>query len=256
MMKFSLLRFLSMTFLLSCLSLVGLANAYADSQGKGISFYVLRVIYPQDEKKGVTLKAENKTDAPYLVQSFIQPVDMNTGDVDLNYSGKPLMPFIVTPPLTRLEPQQTLDLRIRRNDQPLPADRESVFYISMRAIPAQDKSLKNDQLVMTVLTNMKLFYRPEGLKKRAVADMADKLKFEFDDNNLIAKNPTPYWLTFSMLKIGNTSLDKAALRMMVPPFGEQRYSLSGREKGDISWQLIDEDGWNTPTKVQSVLHSQ
>lgn len=255
MMKFSLLRFLSITLILSCLSLFWLANAYAESQSKGISFYVLRVIYPQEEKKGVTLKADNKTDAPYLVQSFIQPVDIYTGDVDLNYSGKPLMPFIVTPPLTRLEPQQTLDLRIRRNDQPLPADRESVFYISMRAIPAQNKSLKNDQLVMTVLTNMKIFYRPEGLQKRAVADMADKLKFEFDDNTLIAKNPTAYWLTFSMLKIGNTPLDKAALRMMVPPFGEQRYSLSGREKGDISWQLIDEDGWNTPTSVQSVLHS-
>lgn len=245
-----------MTLILFFLSIFWLSNAYAESQNKGISFYVLRVIYPQEEKKGVTLKAENKTDSPYLVQSFIQPVDMNTGDVDLNYSGKPLMPFIVTPPLTRLEPQQTLDLRIRRNDQPLPADRESVFYISMRSIPAQDKSLKNDQLVMTVLTNMKLFYRPEGLQKRAVADMADKLKFEFDDKILIAKNPTAYWLTFSMLKIGNTPLDKAALRMMVPPFGEQRYSFSGREKGDISWQLIDEDGWNTPTRVQSVLHSQ
>lgn len=257
MIKLYLLRYVLITLFLSCLSTFCMAaNSDSESEKKGISFYTLRVIYPQEEKKGVILKAENKTDAPYLVQTFIRPVDENSGDVVLNYSGKPMMPFIVTPPLARLEPHQTLDLRIRRNDQPLPTDRESVYYISMRAIPAQDKSLNDGQLVMTVVTSMKVFYRPEGLKKRAIADVADKLKFEFDGDTLIAKNPTAYWLTFSMLKVGNTSLDKKALRMMVPPFGERRYSLSGSIKGDISWQLIDEDGWNTPTMVQSIFHSK
>ncbi|WP_345827980.1 molecular chaperone [Erwinia sp. HDF1-3R] len=256
MINFPLSRWVITALVIFFMSISARAKAYTESGSNGISFYVLRVIYPQVEKKGVTLKAENKTDSPFLFQSFIRPVDPNTGGVDLNYSGESTMPFIVTPPLARLEPHQTLDLRIRRNDQPLPTDRESVFYISMKAIPAQERSLKDGQLVMTVVTNMKIFYRPEGLKKRAVADVADRLTFDFDGNTLIASNLTPYWLTFSTLQVGRFSLDKQALRMMVPPYGKQRYPLPVNTRGDISWQLIDEDGWSTPSRVRSMLPSQ
>uniref|UniRef100_A0A182SQJ5 Uncharacterized protein n=1 Tax=Anopheles maculatus TaxID=74869 RepID=A0A182SQJ5_9DIPT len=138
------------------------------------------------------------------------------------------MPFIVTPPLARLEANSELTLRIRRNGEPLPTDRESVFFISMKAVPAKKEandSGASGQMALTVVSNMKLFYRPEGLAKRAVADVASQLRFHRDGDNLIANNPTPYWLTFSQLKVGNVELGKPDLRLMVPPKGQQRALL-------------------------------
>lgn len=224
---------------------MGLAQ---DNVSPGISFYVLRVIYPEGEKQGVTLTAYNKSPAPYLMQSWIRPVDPASGDVDLSWHGTPVMPFIVTPPLARLEANGELALRIRRNDMPLPNDRESVFFISMKALPTQQPD--GEQMVMTVVSNIKLFYRPTGLVKRAVADMAPKLTFSRAGDQLTATNPTPYWLTFSRLAVGNVALDKPALRLMVPPFGKQSYTLPATASGKVSWQLIDEDGWDTPVAQQ------
>lgn len=239
---------------LLCGLLSTIANA-AQTEPQGISFYVLRVIYPDSASKGVTLTAYNKSASPYLMQSWVRPMDPRTGDVELNHDGQAKIPFIVTPPLERLEANGELTLRIRRNGEPLPEDRESVFFISMKAIPAstnEDPAMRFGKMAITVVSNMKLFYRPDGLAKRAVAEVASQLRFRREGNQLIAENPTPYWLTFSRLKVGTTALEKPALRLMVPPKGQQRYTLPTTAKGNVEWQLIDEDGWDTSANQQAL----
>lgn len=225
----------------------------------GIAFYALRVIYPESERKGVTLTSYNKTASTYLMQSRIRPVDLATGNVDLREdedASTTAVPFIVTPPLARLEANGELVLRIRRNDVSLPTDRESVFFISMKAIPSQpapEQQAGNAQrMILTVISNLKVFYRPTGLDKRALADtdVASQVRFRREGNQLIADNPTPYWLTFSRLTIGTAALDKAQLRLMVPPKGQQHYTLPKGAIGEVSWTLIDEDGWDTQIEKQ------
>lgn len=218
----------------------------------GISFYVLRVIYQQSEKQGAALTMYSKTGTPHLLQSWVRPVDPQTGDIDLNWQGAPASPFIITPPLSRLEPNGELTLRIRRNDVPLPDDRESVFFISVKALPGQMSDGNQGQMVMTVVSNIKLFYRPKGLAKRAVEDAAPRLTFRSQGKNLVAINPTPYWLTFSSLSAGEEKLDKPSLRIMVPPMGEQVYTLKSPVSGKVAWKLIDEDGWDTPEQALSL----
>ncbi|WP_447883579.1 fimbrial biogenesis chaperone [Serratia fonticola] len=222
---------------------------------KGISFRVLRVIYAESARDKGTLTVDNDTAAPYLMQSWVRPVDPQTGGVDSTWSGEPEMPFIITPPLARLEPFSSLTVRLRRTNQPLPPDRESVFFISMRALPAQEAPQRKDQLVMTVVSNLKLFYRPAGLAEKAIVDAAPQLTFRREGSTLVAVNPTPYWLTFSQLKVGQLEFDKPALRLMVPPKGEQRFHLASDPlKGAVvAWKLIDEDGWNTAEIQQALL---
>lgn len=234
------------------LSAIGGVQAQTPSP-EGISFYVLRVIYAQSDKQGASLTAYNKTPLPYLMQSRIQPVDLTTGDMATAVADQATMPFVVTPPLARMEANGELTLRIRRNGEPLPSDRESVFFISMKAIPAQappEKTAATGKMVLTVTNNMKVFYRPDGLEKRAVADAAPKLRFRQQGDVLVADNPTPYWLTFSRLDVGSHSLDKKQLRLMVPPKGQQQYRLPAGTRGAVSWKLIDEDGWDTPVQQQ------
>ncbi|WP_159566161.1 fimbrial biogenesis chaperone [Budvicia diplopodorum] len=230
-------------------------KVYAEQKDPtGISFYVLRVIYPESEKGGVTLRAYNKTPNAYLMQSWIRPVDFTTGDVDLKDDGHTAMPFIITPPLQRFEPGEELALRIRRAGAELPKDRESVYFISMKAIPSQSKP-KDEQISpqvnLAIVSNMKLFYRPDGLPESGVAGAAPDLKFSLQGDMLVANNPTPFWLTFSHLSVGGYALDKSQLRLMVPPKGQQQYHLPPGTRGDVEWQLIDEDGWNTAGQRQS-----
>lgn len=219
-----------------------------DNPPPGISFYVLGVVYPAAEKQDVALTTYNKSPASYLMQSWIRPVDPATGDVNLNWRGSPVMPFTVTPPLSRIEANGELTLLIRRNNVPLHDNCELVFYVSMKALPAQQPAGK--QMVMTVVSNMKRFYRPKGLVKRLVKDMAPKLMFRRAGMHLTAINPTPYWLTFSRLAVGGLALDKPALRLMVPPFEQQSYTLPSGATGKITWQLIDEDCWDIPVAQQ------
>ncbi|MCI1897965.1 MAG: molecular chaperone [Enterobacter sp.] len=235
--------------IISALLLMGVgASVFAapESAPQGISFYTLRVIYSAHDKQGVSLAAHNNSPAPYLVQSWLRPVDNATGDVDLHWQGEPGMPFVVTPPLSRIEANSELALRIRRNDVPLPQDRESVFFISMKAMPVQPQKSEQGKMVMTVVSNLKLFYRPDGLKRRAVEEMAPKLKFHREGHDLVATNPTPYWLTFSHLASGASELGKAGLRLMVPPFGQRSYPIDTSSGASVTWRLIDEDGWDTP----------
>lgn len=131
-----------------------------------------------------------------------------------------------------------------------------MFFISMKAIPSQrapeEPRGQDSRMVLNVVTNIKLFYRPEALNIRALinTNIASQLHFRREGSQLIAENPTPYWLTFSRLSIGDFTLDKSQLRLMVPPKGKQRYTLPEGAMGELSWTLIDEDGWDTPVEKQ------
>lgn len=244
-------------YLLTIFTGYGAALAATDKP-TGISFYVMRVIYPESAGKGVTLTAYNNSSTSYLIQSRVYPIDLRTGGADMVKTSTADIPFIVTPPLARLDAKGELTLRIRRNNVPLPTDRESVFFISTKAIPSQrppeQQSEPDQRMVLTVVSNLKLFYRPTGLNKRAIVDtdVASQLRFRHEGRQLIAENPTPYWITFSRLSIGSFNLDKSQLRLMVPPKGEQHYILPEGIRGELSWTLIDEDGWNTPVEKQQL----
>ncbi|NIF23456.1 fimbrial biogenesis chaperone [Candidatus Pantoea multigeneris] len=236
---------------LMCLSST-FANAADHDERPGLTYYVMRVIYPENEKGGVTLTTYNKTDRAWLLQSFIRPVG-EEGLPDFDGASNAKMPFIVTPPLERLDAQSELTLRIRRNEVSLPDDRESVFFIAMKAIPAQQENqgTGESKVVLAVVNNMKVFYRPIGLKKRAIEYLDHELRFRKEDHQLIAVNPTPYWITFSHLQAGKQALNKEQLRLMVPPEGERIYTLPQKVTGKIKWQLIDEDGWSTKVRYQN-----
>lgn len=113
---------------LLCLAFAPLSSAFAVEETTGISFHVNRLVYLEADKKGIVHTAYNKTDRNWLMQSFIRPVDQQTGDIDIDNNSSTPLPFIVTPPLERMSPHSELTVRIRRNQIALPDDRESVFF--------------------------------------------------------------------------------------------------------------------------------
>lgn len=205
----------------------------------GITLSTTRVIYPGDARNGITYTLTNNTRSPFLLQSRVIARD---AEPQQNSDDAEQTPFIVLPPLTRFEPDTALTLRIRLTKNTLPDDRESVFTLALNAIPAQQNSDEaQTSLVMSTQNNLKLFYRPSGLPPADIEHIEKQIEFRCSNNELMVKNPTPFYITFNTLFIGNTEIELGNNRM-IPPFSEQKWSLQPGVSGDIRWQLITDDG--------------
>src|SRR5471030_1759277 len=91
-----------------------------------------RVIYPSTEKE-VTVKLNNVGVSPVLVQSWIDNGDVNAKPENIS------VPFILTPPINRVEQGKGQTLRINYTGTPLPVNKESVFWLNVLEIPAKAK---------------------------------------------------------------------------------------------------------------------
>lgn len=255
-MTFTLKSALKLTLFVAALT-GALPSLASSGEPTGFSLNQFRIVYPATEKKGITWSVTNNTDRAYLMQSWIRPVDFATGlpatESDSKAPGDTI-PLMVTPPLRRLDPGEPLTLRIRLTGMTLPQDRESVFYLSVKGIPSvPDKARQTGgQLVLAVVNNMKLFYRPEGLPEAGVKGVGKQLRFSLQNDALVVDNPTPFYLNFSHLAVGGTTLAADELRRLVPPKGQQRYPVTAGMRGTVEWQLVDEDSQVTPIQRQTL----
>lgn len=87
----------------------------------GVIISGTRIIYNENEKE-VTVKISNEGKVPVLIQNWI-----DTGNVD----AKPeniQVPFVLTPPVFRIEPEKSQSLRISfTGAATLPKDKESIY---------------------------------------------------------------------------------------------------------------------------------
>jgi P pilus assembly chaperone PapD len=210
---------------LSFLTLSLMQTAYA-----GVVIGGTRVIYPGD-KKEVSVSVNNKdAKVSYLIQSWID----NEGD-----NNKEKTPFIITPPLFRLDGDNESLLRIANvNAAALSQDRETLFWLNVKAIPGTARAIDENRLSISVRNRIKLIYRPKGLKASGAADAYKSLTFTPQGNGWVVKNPTAYYVSFKSLKIGGKELAKEV--GMVAPLQEKRINATG--KGPIEWQAINDYG--------------
>ncbi|WP_250862581.1 fimbria/pilus periplasmic chaperone, partial [Caballeronia sp. INML3] len=81
--------------------------------------------------------------------------------------------------------------------EPLPADKESIFYLNVLEVPPKptgDEASAN-QLQLAFRTRIKFFYRPSGLKGQATdapGQIVWHLKHDGGKNSIEASNPTQY----------------------------------------------------------------
>lgn len=80
-------------------------------------------------EKSINVQLQNGDNSPSLVQAWL-----DTGDAS-GSPGSVRVPFVITPPVSRIEPGTGQTLRIMYTGEPLPRDRESVFYLNVLDIP-------------------------------------------------------------------------------------------------------------------------
>ncbi|HAM7452722.1 TPA: fimbria/pilus periplasmic chaperone [Escherichia coli] len=151
--------------------------------------------------------------------------------------------FVITPPLFSMQGKKENTLRIiNATNHQLPGDRESLFWVNVKAIPAMEKDQKNENtLQLAIISRIKMFYRPTHLAM-APEEAPAMLRFRRSGSKLTLINPTPYFITVTNMKAGNSNLPNT----MVPPKGEVSVDIPHAVTGDISFQTINDYGALTP----------
>ncbi|MBD9646303.1 molecular chaperone [Pantoea sp. PNT02] len=219
-MRIAALLFTSFVFL------SGLQTASA-----GIIVGGTRLIYPEDKNEvSIAVKNPDK-ETDYLIQSWLDNEDKNN-------SAK--VPFVVTPPLFRLDRESDNILRIANAGARLPSDRETLYFLNVRSIGATPKEQTGNSLQLVLRTRIKFIYRPSSLSNDGAMNAYKSLTFTRQGNELIVKNPTPYYVTFATLKVGGQDIKEPG---MVVPRGELR--IKTNRSGPVEWQAINDYGGMT-----------
>ncbi|WP_241492035.1 fimbrial biogenesis chaperone [Pseudomonas sp. TTU2014-080ASC] len=176
-----------------------------------------RIIYDEAAKSvGVTLN-NRSAELPFVVQSWIE-----------NESGEKITsPFMVLPPLQRIEANESSLLRIvKLPEAELPKDRESVFYLNVREIPPKSGAVNTIQIALQ--SKIKLFYRPAAVKRERGGDLAEGLQIKLDSaaKKLTIENPTAFHITVVGLLAGAEKTSMPIETVMIEPFGSAQFPMS------------------------------
>jgi chaperone protein EcpD len=183
-----------------------------------------RVVYPV-AKREVTINIRNPGATPSLVQAWLDAGDPHAKP------GESKVPFVLTPPLFRLDPTKVQSLRLVYTHDPLPADRESLFWLNVLDIPpraAADTDAPN-QLELAFKHRMKVFFRPAGLAGSA-ADAPARLTWKLlsKDGKLVgieASNPTAYHVSLVQVTATAEGHPVNVQADMVDPFASRSFDL-------------------------------
>jgi fimbrial chaperone protein len=209
---------------LLALAVVVLANRVE----AGVALGATRVIYPADQKQTALGLSNSNNKDTFLIQSWVE-----------NNDGKKDGRFVITPPLFVMQGKKDNTLRIvDATIGSLAKDRESLFWINVKAIPSADKAQQKDNTLQLAITSrIKLLYRPLDLGI-SPEDAPGKLTFKRSGKTLIITNPTPYFLTITELNAGTQALANA----MAPPMGFVTVDLPGNTANSITYQTINDYG--------------
>lgn len=198
----------------------------------GVALGTTRVIYPANQKQVSLGISNNDNKSTFLIQSWVE-----------NATGTKDNRFVITPPLFVIKGKRENSLRIiDGTNHSLPQDKETLFWVNVKAIPSMDKSLQSQNtLQLAIISRIKMFYRPAGLRMPP-EQAAKELRFKKSGTTLTLINPTPYYLTVTALHAGSTTLANT----MVPPTGTSTVVLPAGSTSDITYQTINDFGALTP----------
>jgi chaperone protein EcpD len=226
------------------LAAIGLGTASAHAS---VVIGGTRVIFPASQGEA-TVRLSNDGSRPALVEAWI-----DTGELD-STPDSVATPFLITPPLFRMEPHKDQSLRIifTQGSKPLPSDRESLFWLNVLEVPPKPagKLADSNTLQFAVRSRIKLFYRPADLPGDSIkAPQALTWTAVADGRqvDLVAHNPTPYYITISKLSLDVGGKVLEVRTGMVAPFSDLQRSVAGLSRAPsigtaVAFTTIDDFG--------------
>lgn len=228
---------------------LGLLAGAAVAAQAGVIVIGTRVVYPSDARD-VNVRLTNSGNTPALVQAWV-----DDGDPAMN-AETAKVPFLLTPPLARIDAAKTQTLRLIHTGQGLPQDRESLFWLNVLEVPPKPEEGAN-YLQFAIRTRIKIFYRPASLMKDDSAKAAETVRWQVKSTDgksvtLEAANSTPYYVSLSQVRpVSDGKEVGAPLNVTVPPKSTERVVVSEVE-GDakritgVKYQVINDFGAMAP----------
>ncbi|CAB3785060.1 fimbria/pilus periplasmic chaperone [Pararobbsia alpina] len=196
-----------------------------------------RVIYTLAEKEQ-TVRLSNDGKQSALVQIWLDDGDIKA---DPNTAKAP---FLVSPPISRIDPGKGQSIRLIHTGEPVPQDVESIYYFNLLEVPPKPNAEQEagQLLQFAFRTRIKLFLRPPGLEgeaDEAAAKVTWKVERHDDTWEVIASNPTPYHVTFlnvDLKSAGAIATDAAG--GMINPRGMTTFKPKGANS-PASWTTLE-----------------
>ena len=201
-----------------------------------------RVVYAQSAKN-VTVNLTNKGVNPLLAQVWL-----DDGREDANPQTLKL-PFVVTPPVSRLDPGKGQTVRITYLGQPVAQDRETLYWFNVLEVPPKPSADEKQSLLQLAFrTRIKLFFRPDGLKGSAAA-AAEGLKWSLESSNgkvkATIRNDSPYYVVLHSGDVVQNGKKYPLELSQVAPFSSISADVKGLSapgKGVVKFNTINDFG--------------
>lgn len=212
-----------------------LSAAYAGGVGLGTT----RMIYTGATNQSMLQVRNTHTDSAFLIQSWIE-----------NVKGERSNDFVITPPLYVLKPGTESIIKIMFNGKPLPQDRETLYWMTVKAIPQQTQKSPGNSLQFASANRIKVFYRPEGIGSDT-GEAWKKITGEYRAGKVTLTNPTPYYLTTINVKIDGRPVQP----VMVPPKFAVTLAETFSQAKTLSYQSINDYGAWTPATSAALVRN-
>ncbi|PHP94043.1 pilus assembly protein PapD [Pantoea agglomerans] len=200
----------------------------------GVGLGATRMIYSADAKQSTLQVRNTHAQASFLIQSWMETA-----------SGERTKDFVITPPLYVLKPATESVVKIIFNGRSLPQDRESLYWITVKAIPQQTKNSAGNSLQFASANRIKVFYRPASLPNNA-NEAWQKITGEYSAGKVVLRNPTPWFITTINLKVDG----KAVKPVMLPPVSSTTLEEKFSRATSLTFQTINDYGaWTPVTRV-------
>jgi P pilus assembly chaperone PapD len=158
-------------------------------------------------------------------------------------------PFVVTPPLFRLDGGQQSRLRIVKTDTSQQVKgRESLNWLCVTGIPPKSGDAWGSKdanaaaatlnVQVSVGSCLKLIERPASVDGHP-EDEGGKLSWRLNGGHLTVTNPTPYYMNLTNVMIGGVPVEKLDY---VAPGGSRIFNVSPGAARNIVWQVVTDFG--------------
>ncbi|WP_095147878.1 molecular chaperone [Pseudomonas sp. Irchel s3a18] len=211
-------------WLVGCLSSAVLWAAQAQA---GIIIQGSRVVYPAKDRE-VSVKMTNVAKEPSLVQAWVDKGN------DKQTPDKADGPFLITPPITRVEANKGQTLRlVYTGDEAAAKKQETVFWLNVIDVPPMPMTEGTNFLQVAVRSRLKIFFRPEGLPgnpTKAAEDLSWSVVPSGQGFAIRTRNDSAFHVSLANVSLdvgGKSHKVKTEDVKMVAPGATQDFALPG-----------------------------
>ncbi|CNJ27372.1 fimbria/pilus periplasmic chaperone [Yersinia mollaretii] len=205
----------------------------------GVGLGVTRMVYSGVVSQSLLDVRNTDTESSFLIQSWVE-----------NSQGQRSSDFVITPPLFVLKPEMENAVKVMFNGKQLPQDRETLYWITVKAIPQSVKQSSTNTLQFASASRIKLFYRPVELTKKTNNEEWKSLSGEFHNGKIKIINPTHFYITTINMKVDG----KAVKPIMIPPKDAVILEESFSHARQISYQTINDYGaWTSEVSLSLTI---